>query len=89
MPNFTNSASLCVWLVNVGRWLQAVIKERKLLVANFLLHIHVLGTETRIECHQTFPLCEGAGQPRVRVTTFCCIHCALRQNVVIDTGWCM
>ena len=39
-----------------------VIKERKLPLANFLL----FGTEKCIECHQTLPLCEGAGQRQTK-----------------------
>ena len=38
--------------------LESLIKERKLMVANFLL----FGPDKCIECHQTLPLCEGAGQ---------------------------
>ena len=61
----TNLVSLCIWLVNAGRYFSGykpVIKERKLPLANFLL----FGTEMCIECHQTLPLCEGAGQCQTR-----------------------
>ena len=51
-----------MWLVNTGCYFYgynlAVIKECKLPVANFLL----FETEQHIKCHQTLPLCEGAGQ---------------------------